>query len=277
METHCDVREAPEHKRKLNISWDALQSAYLVTQTSHFLGSVWRDILPRHQLQRFGELGKVLGEPPWVFLSGRRTLQEGILQNAKMKPGCSLLNSPSEPQWVWRADRGGVNADHNPGSALALDQSLTPLCLLSFLLPALLLSILGQASPLLWPATVLDCYWNNQRHICAPRSPPSSSKQSTVGHIAGMPWPWFKPYRWPTFTSAPKLCPAADQPLRQGALATGSVSWISDPVGLMLKLGLPPGGIYTVMANPADCCFYQCTVSFPAHSSSETDTSALIS
>lgn len=179
---------------------------------------------PRHQFRRFGELGKVLGEPPRVSLSGRRTLEKGVRENAEMKPGCSCWNSLSKAQQGWRAGWGGVNAGHNCGSARALDQSLTPLCPPSFLLPALLVGILGQASPLLWPSTALDCYWNNQRHICSPRSPPSSSRQSTVGHIAGMPWPWFKPYWWPTFASAPKLRPASDQPLRQGALAAAPAS-----------------------------------------------------
>lgn len=75
-----------ENRTSVEMLCTCLISAYLVTQTSPFLDSVCRHLPPRPQLQRFGKLGKVLGDTPWVSLSGRRTLQEGILENAEMKP-----------------------------------------------------------------------------------------------------------------------------------------------------------------------------------------------
>lgn len=82
-----------------------LISAYLIAHCRHLPGcSVWRDLSPAHQSQRFGEegwLGKVLGEPPHVSLGGKRTFQEGTLENAEMKPGWSHLVSPSHFPWRW--------------------------------------------------------------------------------------------------------------------------------------------------------------------------------
>lgn len=69
-----------------------------------FLNSVWRDLSPGHQSQRFGEEGwlvKALWEPPQASPGGRRTLQEGTLENAEINPGCFHLISASHFPWRW--------------------------------------------------------------------------------------------------------------------------------------------------------------------------------
>ena len=72
--------------------------------------SVWSDLSPGHQPQRPGEEGwlqKVPGDHPQGSSGGRRTLQEGTLENAEMKLGYSHLIFPSRFPWRWYSLEGG--------------------------------------------------------------------------------------------------------------------------------------------------------------------------
>lgn len=83
-------------------------------------------------------------------------MYSGRLLETAEKTGCSHSNSLRHSEAEGLTEE--VNAGHSHGSALPLDQSLCPLRPPSFSLLALLVSILGQANPFLWPSTVLDCH-----------------------------------------------------------------------------------------------------------------------